>query len=172
MPGFTTTQVFRNLPAVLIKNVPFPMISPISIKFFFIYWAFVVYKLLRGEGLAALKGVVKSIALWPHAFKERKKKKKTKVATNAYIRSILYKGLPLRSVKRLRYFLRSSARCVQPAGRCAQRCAEPARRAGRMTHAMTQPTPATVAPDALLDVRHLCVDIRTPGGALRVVRDV
>jgi oligopeptide/dipeptide ABC transporter ATP-binding protein len=41
-----------------------------------------------------------------------------------------------------------------------------------MTHTMTQPKPDTAAPDALLDVRNLCVDIRTPGGALRVVRDV
>jgi oligopeptide/dipeptide ABC transporter ATP-binding protein len=37
---------------------------------------------------------------------------------------------------------------------------------------IAQELPGAVAPAMLLDVRGLCVDIRTPGGALRVVRDV
>jgi GT2 family glycosyltransferase len=106
MPGFTTTQVFKNLPVVFIKNVPFPMVIPMGIKFVFIYWAFVFYKLLRGEWKATLKGVFKSVTLWPHAFRERRKIQKAKKVTNAYIRSILHKGLPLRSVKRLKYFFK------------------------------------------------------------------
>ncbi len=106
MPGFTTTQVFRNLPVVLIKNVPFPMSIPIGIKFVFIYWAFVFYKVLRGEGKAAFKGVFKSVTLWSHAFKERRHVQKSKVVSNSYIRSILYRGLPLRSVKRLKHFFK------------------------------------------------------------------
>jgi len=106
MPGFTTTQIFKNLPVVFIKNVPFPMVIPMSIKFFFIYWAFVFFKVLHGEGKAAFKGVFKSVTLWPHAFRERRKVQKSKVVSNAYIRSILHKGLPLRSVRRIKQFLR------------------------------------------------------------------
>ena len=106
MPGFTTTQVFRNLPVVLMKNVPFPMILPVGIKFILLYWAFVFYKILRGEGAAAIKGVWKSFALWPHAIRQRRQVQKQKVVTNRYIRSILYKGMPLRSVKRMKHFLR------------------------------------------------------------------
>lgn len=106
MPGFTTTQVFKNLPVVFIKNVPFPMNIPMGIKFVLIYWAFVFFKVLRGEGGAAFKGVFKSVTLWPHAFRERRKIQKNKVVSNTYIRSILYKGLPLRSVRRIRYFFR------------------------------------------------------------------
>lgn len=106
MPGFTTTQVFRNLPVVFIKNVPFPMVIPMGIKFVLIYWAFVVFKVLRGEGRATFKGVIKSVTLWPHAFRERKRIQKSKVVSNAYVRSILHKGLPLRSVRRIKYFFR------------------------------------------------------------------
>lgn len=106
MPGFTTTQVFKNLPVVFIKNVPFPMVIPMGIKFVFIYWAFVVFKLLRGEGKATFKGVFKSVTLWPHAFRERRKIQKSKVASNAYIKSILLRQLPLRSVRRMKYFFR------------------------------------------------------------------
>jgi GT2 family glycosyltransferase len=105
MPGFTTTQVFRNLPVVFIKNVPFPMVVPMGIKFFFLYWAFVFYKVIRGEWRAAFRGVFKSITLWPHALRERRKVQSTKTVTNAYISSILYKGMPLRSVKRLKHFM-------------------------------------------------------------------
>ena len=106
MPGFTTTQVFRNLPIVLIKNVPFPMNISFGIKFVFIYWAFILYKVLRGEGKAAFKGAFKSLSLWPHAFRERRRIQKSKTVSNAYIRSILFKGLPLRSVKRMKHFFK------------------------------------------------------------------
>lgn len=105
MPGFTTRQVFKNLPVVFLKNVPFPMIIPMSIKFFFIYWTFVGYKILHGEGVAAFQGVFRGIGLWPHALRERKKVQNTKRVSNAYIRSLLYRGLPLRSVRRLKHFL-------------------------------------------------------------------
>lgn len=106
MPGFTTTQVFKNLPVVFIKNVPLPMAIPMGIKFVFIYWAFVFFKLLRGEGKAVFKGVIRSVKLWPHAFRERRNIQKNKIASNAYIKSMFYKGLPLRSVRRIQYFFR------------------------------------------------------------------
>lgn len=107
MPGFTTRQVFKNLPVVVIKNVPFPMIIPIGIKFVLIYWAFVLFKILRGEGVATLKGVMQSVLLWPHALKERRRIQKHKVVTNDYIKSILHHGLPIRSVRRLKSFVKN-----------------------------------------------------------------
>ncbi|HMR72476.1 MAG TPA: glycosyltransferase family 2 protein [Candidatus Saccharibacteria bacterium] len=107
MPGFTSMQVCKNLPIVLIKNVPFPMVIPIGIKFIFLYWAFVFQKILRGDGKPALKGVIKSIRLWPHALRERRKIQKNKTVDNLYIRSILHKGLPLRSIHRIKAFLKN-----------------------------------------------------------------
>lgn len=106
IPGFTAFQVCKNLPLVLLKNVPFPMIIPMGIKFFFIYWAFVFHKMIHGAALPALKGVWKSLTLWPHAFKERRRIQKSKRASNAYIRSLLYKGMPLRSIRRIQHFIR------------------------------------------------------------------
>lgn len=107
IPGFTTRQVFRNLPIVFLKNVPFPMIIPMGIKFVIVYTAFVFYKIIKGSGGAALVGVWRSLKLWPHAFRERRRIQSSKTVTNAYIKSILHKGLPLRSIKRLKKFLKN-----------------------------------------------------------------
>lgn len=106
MPGFTTRQVFKNLPVVVTKNVPFPMIIPIGVKFILIYWAFIVFKILRGEGKAALKGVAQGVLLWPHSLKERRRIQKHKAVSNAYIKSILHRGLPVRSARRLKNFFK------------------------------------------------------------------
>ncbi|NCU30008.1 glycosyltransferase family 2 protein [Candidatus Saccharibacteria bacterium] len=106
IPGFTAMQVCKNLPIVLIKNVPFPMIIPMGIKFFFIYWAFVFHKIIHGAAGPALKGVWKSLTLWPHALRERRRIQKTKTVSNQYIRSILHKGMPLRSIRRMQHFIR------------------------------------------------------------------
>lgn len=106
MPGFTAMQVCKNLPIVLIKNVPMPLVIPMGIKFFFIYWAFVFHKIVHGSAGPALKGVGKSIALWPHALRERRRIQKNRRVTNTYIRSLLYNGMPLRSIRRIQYFVR------------------------------------------------------------------
>lgn len=106
IPGFTTTQVFQNLPIVLIKNVPFPMVLPVAVKFVFIYWAFVFHKIMQGAGKAAFRGVWRSVGLWPHAFRERRAIQRSQVVSNAYIKSLLHKGLPLRSVRRIKHFFK------------------------------------------------------------------
>lgn len=106
IPGFTTTQVFQNLPIVLIKNVPFPMIIPIGFRFVIIYVAFLFHKFIQHSGRAAFKGVWRSFKLWPYALRERRRIQKGKVVSNAYIRSLLHKGLPLRSVRRIKHFFR------------------------------------------------------------------
>lgn len=114
IPGFTTRQVFQNLPVVFIKNVPFPMVILMGIKFVFIYTAFLFYKIFKGAGKDAFVGFGRSIKLWPHAFRERRRIQKSKTASNAYIKSILYKGLPLRSIKRLKRFLKNPFKRSEP----------------------------------------------------------
>lgn len=106
IPGFTAFQVCKNLPLVLLKNVPFPMIVPMSIKFFFIYWAFVFHKIIHGAAGPALKGAWRGLTLWPHALKERRRVQKQRRVSNDYIRSLLYHGMPLRSIRRLQHFVK------------------------------------------------------------------
>ena len=102
IPGFTINQVFKNLPQVFWKNVPFPMIIPMFFKFTLVYIAFIFYQIPKGGVKFALKGFGQSILLWPKALKKRRTIQKNKVVSNAYISSILYHGLPLRQVNRIK----------------------------------------------------------------------
>jgi len=102
MPGFTIGQVFKNLPQVFWKNVPFPMIIPMFFKFSLVYAAFVFYQIPKGGFKYAVKGFYRSLKLFPKSLKKRKVIQKNKTVSNAYIKSILYHGLPLRQVKRIK----------------------------------------------------------------------
>ena len=102
MPGFTIYQVFKNLPQVFWKNVPFPMIIPMWFKFTLIYLMFMIYQMPKGGGKFAVKGWLQSIKLWPKALKKRRHIQKTKTVSNEYIQSILLHKLPLRQINRLK----------------------------------------------------------------------
>lgn len=102
MPGFTVYQVFKNLPQVFWKNVPFPLIVPMFFKFGLIYLAFLLYQVPKGGAKFALKGMIQSWHLWPKSLKKRRHIQKTKTVSNKYIRSILLHRLPLKQVNRLK----------------------------------------------------------------------
>lgn len=106
IPGFTINQVFKNLPQVFWKNVPTPMIFWMWPKFALVYTAFIFYQIPKGGVKFALKGFWQSLKLTPRALKKRRAIQKNKVVSNDYIRSILYKGLPLKQVNRIKRALR------------------------------------------------------------------
>ena len=94
MPGFTVKQTFKNLPVFFWKNTPTSLLLPTGIRFFIYYTLIYIRAIIRGQFIPATKGIIKSISLLPHAFKERKRIQKSKTVTTRYIRSITYKGLP------------------------------------------------------------------------------
>lgn len=102
MPGFTTYQVFKNLPQVFWKNVPFPIIIPMCFKFTLVYIGFMIYKSPNGGFKYVVKGVWHGLKLWPKSLKKRRQIQKSKTVSNKYIRSILLNQLPLRQVNRLK----------------------------------------------------------------------
>lgn len=102
IPGFTINQVFKNLPQVFWKNVPFPMIIPMFFKFHLVYTAFIFYQIPKGGLKYALKGVGQSIILWPKSLQKRRIIQKNKRVDNKYIKSILYHGLPMKQVNRIK----------------------------------------------------------------------
>ena len=104
-PGFVTHQLFRNLPMLHIKNIPFPLNITIGFRFFCLYWAFAIYKIPTGEFFSAVKGIFSGISLWPHAFAERRRIQKTKRVNYKYIKSMLYPKIPLRSARKIEEFL-------------------------------------------------------------------
>ena len=60
IPGFTTTQVFQNLPLVYWKNVPAQLLLPIGWRFLLAYLMFIFWKTTQGAFVPAVKGVWRS----------------------------------------------------------------------------------------------------------------
>jgi GT2 family glycosyltransferase len=107
MPGFTTTQVFKNLPIVFLKNVPARLLWPIGWRFFIAYWLFYWFKVSKGGFVPATKGCIKSLKLWPHALRERKKIQRSRKVDVTYLREIIWPKLPFKSLERLRHPIKS-----------------------------------------------------------------
>ena len=101
MPGLITKQLFRNLPMLFIKNMPFPLTISVGFRFFLLYWLFLPYVTLKGDFKYAIKGLFASVTLWPHAFRERRRIQKSKKVDYKYIKSIMYPKIPLRSVRKI-----------------------------------------------------------------------
>ncbi|MDO4872046.1 MAG: glycosyltransferase family 2 protein [bacterium] len=106
IPGFTINQVFKNLPQVFWKNVPSPMIWWMLPKFMLVYTAFIFYQIPKGGLKFALKGLGQSLVLMPKSLKKRRRIQASKAVSNQYISSILYHGLPLKQVNRIKDLLK------------------------------------------------------------------
>lgn len=94
MPGFTVYQTFKNLPLSYWKDTPFSLLLPVGIRFFPCYILMYIRAVLRGQILIATKGVLRSLSLLPHAFRERRRIQRKRRVSVSYIRSILYPHLP------------------------------------------------------------------------------
>ena len=105
IPGFTINQVFKNLPQVFWKNVPFPMIVPMWFKFTLVYLMFIAYQIPKGGLRYALKGCWQGLLLWPRTLGKRRAVQRSRIVTTAYIRSILLRRLPLKQVNRIKHTL-------------------------------------------------------------------
>jgi len=93
--GFTTYQYMKNLPLVIVKDVPFAMWWKIVPRFWLAYsmsFANAVFK--KGFGKAALRGLGMAIVLTPKKFVERRHIQRSKRATNEYIWSLFLHDLP------------------------------------------------------------------------------
>lgn len=92
--GFTIYHTFKNMPLVVIKNVPLSLFFSVGIRFYIAYWLMLGHAIVRGNGMPALKGAFMSIVLsitklglrWP--IQHRKK------VSAGYIRSIMWDDLP------------------------------------------------------------------------------
>ena len=94
MKGFTTYQTLKNLPMLIWKNVPFPLLWRVLPRFYIAYTLFFVRAFQRGYGWYALKGVFMATALifWklPDVIELEEKRK----VTSRYIWSMMEHDLP------------------------------------------------------------------------------
>lgn len=104
--GFTTYQTMKNLPWLLIKNVPISLSFKVIPRLSLVYILFGARALTRGQGWPALKGFGKMILLLPKMYLKRFKIQKQRKVSVSYISSILVYDLPpnARTLRKMRLF--------------------------------------------------------------------
>ena len=94
MSGFGTRQFFRNLPLLLVKNVPARLLPAVLPRFALVYSLMVLYQFRRGEGRPALRGVLASVPLVCGGLPRRRAIQRSRRVDAARIRRVLWPGLP------------------------------------------------------------------------------
>jgi GT2 family glycosyltransferase len=97
--GFTVYQTLKNLPLLMWKNVPWPLMPKVFPRFVLAYFLFCGRALLRGQIWPVLKGVFMSIILWPKKLFQRHRIQKHRQVTVSYINSIITHDLPPNATK-------------------------------------------------------------------------
>ena len=93
--GFGATQFFRNLPMLLVTNVPARLFAPIAARFALVYVLMIANSFRRGSGVAAVRGAVRGVGLVLRRGigKRRAVQRARRIPTNA-VRDLLWPGLP------------------------------------------------------------------------------
>lgn len=92
--GFFTYQTVKNLPWIVIKDVPAPLLPSILPRFLFSHLMFVGRAVIRGHIWYALKALVVCLALVPKKLVERHHIQSIRKVPPEYIWSILTHDLP------------------------------------------------------------------------------
>ena len=92
VPGLAVFNTFKNLPLVLIKNVPGRLFWTIGARFFLTYWLIFASAIRHGNGWPALRGIFASLIRQPHAWVHRVKIQRNRKASIKYIRSLIHDG--------------------------------------------------------------------------------
>jgi GT2 family glycosyltransferase len=94
MKGFTTYQTLKNLPMLLVKNVPSKYFFKVSLRFSLAYLLFTLRAISRLQFVSIIKGVFMSVVLMPNNFFKRKDIQRTRVIPDEYIWSMMVHDLP------------------------------------------------------------------------------
>ena len=92
VPGLAVFNTFKNLPLVLIKNVPGRLFWTIGARFFLAYWLIFASAIRHGNSWPAFRGIFASLIRQPHAWVHRVKIQRDRKVSIAYVRSIIHNG--------------------------------------------------------------------------------
>jgi len=106
--GFTTYQTLKNLPMLLVKNVPRRYLWAIGWRFCVAQSLFFLRALSRGHIWSALKGKVVCVAYLPDTLMKRRRIQAARRVSDDYVWKMLVHDLPpnARALRRLRRVLR------------------------------------------------------------------
>lgn len=94
VPGLAVYNTFKNLPMLFVKNVPWPLWTHMYPRFVLAYTLILGNAVVRGRGVPAIKGWLKSWLLLPHMFSERSRIQKSSTVPADYINSIILHDIP------------------------------------------------------------------------------
>lgn len=94
LKGFGKFQMFKNLPQLLVKNVPLGLLFKIIIRFLPVYFVQFIAAVIKRDVIAAVKGVIMAIILIPGSVIRRWKVQSGREVSVSYIDSILWQQLP------------------------------------------------------------------------------
>lgn len=94
VPGLAVYNTFKNLPMLYVKNMPLGLWWKTYPRFILAYTLILGNAIVRGRGLPAVKGWLKSWLLIPHMFSERFTIQKAKKVSSSYIDSIMLHDIP------------------------------------------------------------------------------
>lgn len=69
--GLITLSAFKNMPLLVYKNTPKELLHKVLPRFWVVYMIFWINSIFKGSFIHATKGLMQSIALIPHALKNR-----------------------------------------------------------------------------------------------------
>lgn len=95
MSGFATTQFYRNLPLLLVKNVPGRLFLPIAARFSLLYALMLLNSFRRGQGGPAVQGAVRAVGLVAtRGLGKRRSVQQLRRISAAQADALLWPGLP------------------------------------------------------------------------------
>lgn len=92
--GFTAYHTLKNLPLLLWKNVPWPLMPRIWPRLVLAYCGIVYSTLKRGQFGPLFKGLLVGTVLWPKKLVQRRKIQRSRKVPAKYINSIITPDLP------------------------------------------------------------------------------
>jgi len=104
--GFTTYQTMKNLPLLLVKNVPRKYLYKVTWRFMLARLLFFGRAFTRGDGWKAVKGDAHATYLLRDAFAKRKKIQKNRQVSDDYIWGLMVHDLPpnAKALRKLRSY--------------------------------------------------------------------
>lgn len=91
---FTTKQYMKNLPYILVKDMPAGLLMRVAPRFLLAYSLFFLKSFTEGRGGGALKGVALFWLRLPKKLIERRSIQKKRTVTNAYLWNLFVHDLP------------------------------------------------------------------------------
>lgn len=92
--GFTTYQTAKNLPWIIIKNLPAKYLRRVMPRFYLSYFFFAVRAVQRRQGLFFFKGAGVSLLLIPKKLYQRRRIQKTSKLSSDKVWALLVHDLP------------------------------------------------------------------------------